>query len=244
MRGGLLGCLLGSPPPGTGHLVPEHRFGLVLTVVPRPGEWANPVTGGVAGPLLRHLLQAALEVLVAPFGQVADVLQKHLRRSAVALVEEDRADQSLEGIGQKRRQGARPGLGRAAADEERRPQLETFRETRERRRVDQRSPELCQLPFVVDRETAEQVIADDELEHRVTEILEALVVVPGAARLSTLVVPRRVGHSLTKQLGPPKADAGALLQGVEPRRLLGCEPRWGGPYRGQRYDAAPTFSWM
>ena len=162
-------------------------------------------------------------VLVGPVGEVADVLDEDARGHPVALVEEDRAGHRLEGVGEQGGQLARPGLGRALAEQQRLAEVEALAEAGQRHRVDQRRAQLGELALVVGGEAPEQVLADDQLEHGVAEVLETLVVVARTARLAALVVPRGVGHRLAEQLETPEADPEPLLQGVEAGDLLVAE---------------------
>ena len=116
-----------------------------------------------------------------------------------------------------------PGLGGPLAEQQRLAEVEALAEPGQRDGVDQRRAQLGQLALVVGGEAAEEVLADDQLEHGVAEVLEPLVVVTRAARLAALVVPRRVGHGLAEQLEAPEADPEALLEGVEAGDLLVAE---------------------
>ena len=101
------------------------------------------------------------------------------------------------------------------------PSPEPLGQLGERDGVDQGRPELGQLALVVPGEAPEEVLADDQLEDRVAQVLEPLVVVAGAARLAALVVPGGVGHRLAEQGRPPEVDLQAGRQVVETLLLLG-----------------------
>src|SRR5580704_3896498 len=189
VRGSLLGRLLGRAASGPADAVSEEDLGGVLPLVARTAGGDDPVVRRVPGPVLGCLLQLALEVLVAPLGEVADVLEKDLGRRPVPLVEEDRADHRLEGVGEQRRQLARAGLDRAPPHQQGLAELEALAEPRQRGGVDQRGPKLGQLTLVVGGKSSEEVLADHELEDRVAQVLETFVVVPGTGRLAVLVVP-------------------------------------------------------
>ena len=103
--------------------------------------------------------------------------------------------------------------------------MESLGQLGQRDGVDERRPELGQLALVVPREPPEEVLADDQLQDRVPEVLEPFVVVTGTARLATLIVPRRMGHRLAEQGRAPEVDLEALRELVEATLLLGRQLR-------------------
>src|SRR5262252_6492236 len=209
-RGLLLGCLLGrsmSGPERIGAGVDDRR----VLALPAAAGTGAVVVGGQAEPLLHHLLQAAFEVLVQDgLGQRAEAVQVVVVRRVVAGVQEDRAQHSLEGIGQQRLEAAASAFGDPLAEEQVVTQTQLLRESRQRVRVDHGGPQLRHLAFLGSRSELEEVLSCDELQNRVAEILEALVV--SRRDLRTLVGERAVGQRLPQQRRVAKSDSDLLFQ--------------------------------
>src|SRR5206468_1967549 len=132
---------------------------------------------GRAESLLRDLLQAALEVRVAHRrwqGPVA--VEVVVVRGVVAGVQENSPQHSLELVGEQRLEAAPTTLGDALAEVEVASKIELLRELRERVRVHHRGARLRQLTLGGARVVLVEILGGDQLEDRVTEVLQALVV--------------------------------------------------------------------
>src|SRR5579864_781316 len=183
-------------------------------------------------PLLRDLLEAALEVLVAGGRrQGAIAVEVVVIGGVVAGVEEHRAEHGLERVGQQRLQVSAATLRDALAEVEVAAQVELLGKLGQRVRVDHRRAGLRKLALGRSGMVLVQVLGADELQHRVAEVLEPLVV--AGRQLRVLVGERAVRDGFVQQAGVAKVDPDLLLQklqGLIERCSLLC------------YE--PAFSWM
>ena len=189
MGGGLLGGLLGGAAAVADDPASHHGVSFVLAAMSGTAGGSHPVPRRRAGAVLGDLLELPLVVLVAPVGEVADVLDEDPGRNPESLIEEDRPDERLKRVREQRRKPRRARLGRAPAEQQGLTELEPLRQPGERHGVDESCPQLRQLAFVVFGKPLEEVLTRDELEDRISEILEPLVVVAGPTALAPLVVP-------------------------------------------------------
>ena len=252
--------LLGTAASEANHLAAYHGLGRVFPSVARTTCGHHPIAGSGSDALLSHLLKAPLEVLVAPLRDVSHAVEKDTRRHSISMVEEDGADQRLEAVGEQRRKLASSGLRRASSHEQGVTEMQPLRKTRQRDRVDESSPQLRQLSFVIAGEALEEVLPHHEFQNRIAEILEPFVVMTRSADAGTFIGPRGVSHGLAEKLRSTELHTDPLLkseQGValalievgkegwlERRRLSSGRGRQllRRPRRPQL--AAPTFSWM
>src|SRR5581483_11655739 len=162
---------------------------------------------GVVGTVLAHLiarqrvealgrqfLQPGLVVLPTGAGgglgdAVLEEVEDELVCGLPTAVEVDGADHGLHGVGEDRRLLAPAGRVLTLAEGQRRADAEFGSQVGEHAGVHHRRPNLGQLALGQAGERAEEVVGDDQAEHRVTEELEAFVgLAPGRLR-----APRTVG---------------------------------------------------
>ena len=131
----------------------------------------------LAQTLLRDLLQAPLVVLVLRgLRQRAVPVQVVVVRRVVTGVEEDRAEERLERVGEQRFQAASAPARDALAEVQVAAEVELLRELRKRVGVDHRRPRLGQLAFARSGVVLVQILGGDELQDGIAQVLESLVV--------------------------------------------------------------------
>ena len=128
-----------------------------------------------------------------------------LARGLEAAVEEHRADQRFERIGEDRRPPEAAALQLALAQPQVVAEREASRQLVQPLLAHQARAQARQLAFPEVREPVVELGGDDAVEHAVAEELEPLVVGRAVAA---------VGQRLREQSGVPKPVAQALLQGV------------------------------
>ena len=127
--------------------------------------------------LLHHLLQPALVVLVLDrLGERLEAAQVEVVGGVVPRVQEDRSQDGLEGVGEKRLEVAPAAAGDALSQEQEVAQVQALGKGGQGVRVHHGRPDLRHLPLLGARPPLEEVFGRDQLEHRVTQVLEALVV--------------------------------------------------------------------
>ena len=193
----LLGRSLGPAPAAALDGIVEGDLRRVLTPVTGTGGGHDPVLGSGQEPLLGHLLQPSLVVVVGPGLDVDQAAGEEPVGSPVSLVEEDGADHGLESVGQDRLQRAGAGLVRAFA------QGQVVAETPARGQpgqapgVDDGGAQPGQLALVRGLVSVVQVLGGDQLEDRIAQVLEALVVGQSAVRM--LIDVGAVGQRLAQE---------------------------------------------
>src|SRR6202043_3805147 len=172
----LLGRAFGAPLSRAAVAVPKADLGRVLAPMTRARGAADLVLWRGQKALLRDLLQAALVVVIGPGLHVDQAVTKEAVGRPVPLVEKDRANDGLEGIGEDRLQRTSPGLVRALAQQQVVAEAEARGEARQAFRIDDRGAQAGQLAFVGGRIRVVEMLGRDQLEHGITQVLEALVV--------------------------------------------------------------------
>ena len=174
-----------------------------MLVVVRAFSPHDAIGRGQAGPGVGRLLESALGRHVAGRRSTglelrAGDLEQPVARRLQAGVEEERADDRLEGGGQDRGSLALVGAIGAGAQQERRTEVDAAGEGRQAgRRDDGRAP-LRQAAFILVGMAGEEGAGDDQRDDRVTEELETLV---GERRgVRVLVGVAAVDQRLTEQV--------------------------------------------
>src|SRR5712692_1167183 len=193
-RGLLLSLLLGRPMPGAERLRSREDHGCVLALVAHARTFAV-VERGRSETLLRHLLQAAFEVLVLGGGRQRSVaVEVVVIGGVVAGIQKHSAKHGLERIREQRLQTSTAALGDALAQVEVAAEVELLGHLGQRVGVDHRRTSLCQLALGRARVVLVQVLGGDQLQDGVAEILEPFVVTRRLMR--ALVRERAMGDRL------------------------------------------------
>ncbi len=149
------------------------------------------VCRGESGLLLSDLLETALGVYpglvlddILDVDDIQDVIRDEIGRDIVALVEIDRADRRLDGVGQDDRAGTAGVLGFAAREEHVFIQADALGDLGQGNRVHDGRAISSQLPFRLCGVFLVQECGHDQLEDRVAQEFQALVMLePRAAVL-------------------------------------------------------------
>src|SRR5256885_2257050 len=195
------------------------------------------VDGRLAESLLRHLLQPALEVLIAQRrGQRAIAIEVVVVCRVVTRIEEDGAEHRLERVGEQRLEVPASSFRDALAEVEVAAEVELLGKLGQRVGVDHRRTRLRQLAFGGARVMLVQILGADQLQHRVAEVFEPFVV---ARRDGWIFIRERaVRDSLEKEARVAKVDPDLLL-----KELQRLRERWDAA-RVLRLCYEPAFSWM
>ena len=229
--------------PGPERVGAAVHDGRVLALPAAAGAHAV-VVGRDAVALLDDLLQPSLVVLVLDrLRQRPEAVQVVVVGRVVPGVEEDGAQHRLEGVGEQRLQAAAAALGDALAQVQEVPEPELLAQGRQGVGVDHGGAQLRHLALAGARPQLEQVLRRDELEHRVAEVLEPLVVARRHVR--TLVGERAVGQRLAQQGEVAERNPYLLLQLLEaPGRNLGIMDGTATAATRARLGYEPDFSCM
>src|SRR5205823_5878198 len=209
----LLGRLLGGAVAGSEGIRAGVDDGGVLPALAVAAGGAV-VEGRDSEALLDHLLQAALEVLVLDrLGERPEAVEIEVIGRVVAGVKEDRAEHRLESVRQQRFQAPAAALRDALAEVQVVADVELLRHRGEGVGVHHRGADLRQLALLRVRPDLVQVLGGDQLQHRVTEVLQALVV--PRRHLRALVGERAVRQGLEEKRPVTEGDPDLLLQFVQ-----------------------------
>src|SRR5450759_1528062 len=172
--------LLRRAVPGAKRLRAGEDHGRVLAMSAHPCSLAV-VERGRPEAFLGNLLQPAFEVFVLRRRrQRAVAIEVVVIRSVIPCVEEDGAQHRFEHVREQRFEAAPTAFGNALAQVEVAAHIELLREERKGVRVDHRRPCLGQLALAGARGVLVEVLGRDQLEDRVAQVLQALVVARGS----------------------------------------------------------------
>ena len=215
-RGPLLGLLL-APPAAARDLAPgqsqRHLEDLVVIGAGLPDDAVARRTVQLP---LRPLLQAGLEVDVGGVARLpqpgVEELPHHAKGGVEPTVEVDRGRHGLAGVGEERRLVASPGLLLPLAEEEPLAEAQLIGDSGQAGLVDHQGPAPRQLPLGAEGLALHEEVAHRQVEDRVAEELEPLVVLP--VRRRVLVEVRRVGERHLEQTPVPEVVAESGLEDV------------------------------
>lgn len=178
------------------------------------------VVGRLGGVGLEHLLKLALRVLGVGRGRQRfdlrlEASQHEFAGSLETGVDEDRAEERFEGVGECGGPLASAVEGFAAAEEEVAAQVEAAALFGEEAAVDQSGAGLGEIALTEIGEAVVELAGEDQLENRVAEEFEPLVVLNA---VTLFVSHRGVGEGELEEFGVPEPDAEPGLQG----RPIGC----------------------
>jgi hypothetical protein len=206
LLGGSL-CPAGASSPNA---VAEGHHRGVLTPMPGTGRTHDLVLWRRQEPLLGDFLQSPLVVVVRPRLHVDQAAAEQSVSGAVTLIEKDRPDNGLEGVGEDRLERASPRLVRALTQQEVITEAEPGRQPSQALGVDDGGPQPGQFPLVGRLIGMEEMLRRDQLEDCVAEILQPLVIRRAALRM--LVVVRAMGERLPKEGDVVKTNTKRPLQ--------------------------------
>ena len=193
----------------------------------------NAIGGACRGDRLETLLEFALRVLFLglgkdPLDQGAEVPEEELSRRIKTAVEIDRPGERLDRVREIRGTTAPAAREFALAEKEMGTEADVVGEETERFARNEPAAALRERPLAFVRKTAEEFLRQDQLDYRVAEVFEALVVRLDAFRLAGQA---RVGEGLGKEGGIDEAvsDGGLyVIHGRERTRFPDRGARWGG----------------
>ena len=190
---------------------------LEAAVVIGAGRGEHLILRCLGGDGLENFLQRAFRIV--RLGRVVHIRERWLEgaqnkipRDFVAAIQEQRAQHGLEGIGQDRRPLAPAVELLAAAEDQQRPETQRAALRGERILSHELRADFRKRAFVVVRITGEERVREDELQHGVPEIFEALVVILARAQL---VGNGRMRQRQPQQVTVAKRVAEVGLQGIQ-----------------------------